>query len=335
MKIGLAGAGRIGTFHARSLADDPRVSQLRITDMDPARAQSLAASLGAETSADAEELAKWADALVIATATDAHAELIELGAREGLPTFCEKPISLDLATTDRVLAVVARSGIALQIGFQRRFDSGFAEVRRLVESGALGRIYAARLATHDPAPPPGAYLKTSGGLYADLMIHDFDILRWTTGLDITSVYATGSALTGDPAFEEAGDVDTAAVLATLEHGAPAVITGLRHNPRGYDVRLELFGSRDSIVTGMDSRAPIRSVDPDTGSDGGTEKTEYTDFLDRFGDAYRAEVETFISVARGEMENLSTGNDAREALRAAEAAALSAREGRVVNMSEIR
>ncbi|MCH7740513.1 MAG: dehydrogenase, partial [Chloroflexi bacterium] len=261
-----------------------------------------------------------------------------LGAREGIPTFCEKPISLDLATTDRVLAVVAKSGITLQIGFQRRFDSGFAEVRRLVESGVLGRIYAARLATHDPAPPPGAYLKTSGGLYADLMIHDFDILRWTTGLDIASVYATGATLTGDPAFEEAGDVDTAAVIATLEGGATAVITGLRHNPRGYDVRLELFGSKDSIVTGMDSRAPIRSVGSDTGSNASTEraeKPEYTDFLDRFGDAYRAEMKTFISVARGEMENLATGDDAREALRAAEAAALSAREGRVVEMSEIR
>jgi myo-inositol 2-dehydrogenase/D-chiro-inositol 1-dehydrogenase len=178
-------------------------------------------------------------------------------------------------------------------------------------------------------------------LYADLMIHDFDILRWTTGLDIASVYASGSALTGDPAFEEAGDVDTAAVIATLEGGARVVITGLRHNPRGYDVRLELFGSKDSIDTGMDSRAPIRSVDPGTGSSASTEnrerpeEPEYTDFIDRFGDAYRAEMETFISVARGETENPPTGNDAREALRAAEATALSAREGRAVDMSEIQ
>ena len=330
MKVGLVGAGRIGTFHAGTLVNDRRVSDLRITDADPARAELLASSLGAAVSPDAESLVAWADALVIAATTDAHASLIELGATGGLPTFCEKPISLDLQTTDRVLARVAAAGIPLQIGFQRRFDRGYAEMRRLVQSGSLGTLYAARLVTRDPAPPPEAYLKSSGGLFADLMIHDFDILRWTTGREIARVYATGSALTGDPAFENTGDIDTAAVIATLEGGATAIISGLRHSPRGYDVRLELFGSEDSVVTGMGDRAPLRSVD----LGGADRRSEYTDFLDRFGDAYRAELEAFVSVALGETETTVTGEDAREALRVAEAARLSAAEGRPVVLSEI-
>ena len=162
------------------------------------------------------------------------------------------------------------------------------------------------------------------------MIHDFDILRWTTGREIARVYATGSALTGDPAFENTGDIDTAAVIATLEGGATAIISGLRHNPRGYDVRMELFGSEDSVATGMGDRAPLRSVDLG-GADRGS---GYTDFLDRFGDAYRAELGAFVSVALGETETTVTGEDARAALRVAVAAGLSAAEGRPVVLSEI-
>ena len=134
---------------------------------------------------------------MIATATDTHAELIHLGAEARLPVFCEKPIALELASTDWVLESVDKAGIQLQIGFQRRFDSRFSEVRRLVEGGELGRLYAARLATHDPAPPPDSYIKVSGGLFRDLMIHDFDLVRWVTGEDVQEVYAAGGVFTGN------------------------------------------------------------------------------------------------------------------------------------------
>ena len=332
MKIGLIGAGRIGAFHAQTLSSAPGLESLWITDADPARAESVAGAVGANTAADAAALARRVDALVVATATDTHPDLIVLGAEAGLPIFCEKPISLDLDTTDRVLERVARAGVALQIGFQRRFDPGFAEARRLVASGELGRLYAARLGTHDPEPAPQPILKASGGLFRDLMIHDFDIIRWTSGLEVVEVYATGAVLTGDEGFARLGDVDTAVAILRLEGGPMAVLSGLRHNPRGYDVRLELYGSRDSVAAGMGSRAPLRLLDDHGDS---RDEHEYRNFLDRFGSAYRDELNAFLRVARGEIDSPCSGEDARETLRVSLAAMRSLREKRPVALDEIK
>ena len=161
MKLGLIGAGRMGTFHAQTLSSHPEVSELRIADLNLAKAELLGNSVKASAVGDARALAGWADALVVASSTNTHVDMIRLGAEAGLPVFCEKPISLDLSTTDRVLEDVDRSGIALQIGFQRRFDPGFVEARRLVNSGELGTLYSARLATHDPAPASDEYIAVS------------------------------------------------------------------------------------------------------------------------------------------------------------------------------
>ncbi len=331
MKVGLLGAGRIGAFHAKTLASNSRVSSLRIMDVDAARARSLADSVGAGTASSAVELSDWADALVIATATNTHADLIRLAAEAGTPVFCEKPISLDLESTDDVLRAVDKAGIPLQIGFQRRFDKGFAEIRRIIESGELGTLYSARLATHDPAPPPEQYVKASGGLFLDLMVHDFDIIRWTTGQEVEEVFAAGSVLTGHKAFSEAGDVDTAAAILRLTGGALAILSGLRHDPLGYDVRLEVFGSRDSVVAGLDGRSPIRRLEDDqrSGEDPG-----YRDFFERFAPAYREELSAFLSVAKGEIESPCSGRDAREALRIALAATKSLHEKCPVALEEI-
>ncbi|MCH7625331.1 MAG: Gfo/Idh/MocA family oxidoreductase [Chloroflexi bacterium] len=331
MKVGLLGAGRIGAFHAKTLASNSRVSSLRIMDVDAARAQSLADDLGASTASTAAELSDWADALVIATATDTHADLIRLGAEAGLPVFCEKPISLDLRSTDDVLRAVDKAGTPLQIGFQRRFDRGFAEIRRIIESGELGTLYSARLATHDPAPPPEEYVKVSGGIFLDLMVHDFDIIRWTTGLEVEAVFAAGSVLTGVKAFSEANDVDTAVVILRLTGGVQAILSGLRHNPRGYDVRLEVFGSKDSVVAGMDGRSPIHLIESDLPSGA---NPEYRDFFERFEPAYQEELNVFLSVARGEIESPCSGRDAREALRIAVAATKSLHEKRPVALEDI-
>ena len=331
MKIGLIGAGRIGTFHAKTLAESPEVDSLCIADVNMARARSLAQEVGAETADDAADLIRRSDAIVIATATDTHAKLIRLGASAMLPVFCEKPISLDLKSTDEVLEAVDKAAIPLQIGFQRRFDKGFAQIKQLIQSGELGTLYSARLVTHDPAPPPEEYIRVSGGLFVDLMVHDFDIIRWTSGLEVEEVFAAGSVLTGVEAFRESGDVDTAAVILRLAGGALAMVSGLRHDPRGYDVRLEAFGSKDSVVAGFDQRSPIRLLD---GGDLSGPATGYRDFMERFASAYQDELSAFFSVAKGELESPCTGLDARKALQIALAATRSQRERRPVAVEEI-
>jgi len=332
MRVGLIGTGRIGAFHARILSSNARVTSLVVADVDATRAESVATEVGAETARDASDLARRVDAMVITTATDSHAELVRLAADARLPVFCEKPLSLELDITNQVIEHVDRAGISLQVGFQRRFDVGFAETRRLVASGQLGRLYAARLATHDPAPPTAAYERASGGLYRDLMIHDFDQIRWTTGQEVQEVFAVGAMLTGNDAFTQADDIDTAAVVLRLTDGGYAVVTGLRHNPRGYDVRLELFGSKDSVISGMDQRTPMLVI----GNDGETTANPgYTGFKERFESAYRDELDAFLSVARGEIESPCTGVDAREALRIALAAMRSQRDRHPVALEEIR
>lgn len=331
MKVGLVGAGRIGAFHARNLVSLEGVSSLAIADVDSERAERVATEIGANAMPDVSSLLREVEAVVIAAATDVHAELIVASAEAGLPIFCEKPISLDLGSTASVLEAVEQNGVSLQIGFQRRFDPGYVEARRLRKSGELGRLYAARLATHDPEPAHDAYIRASGGLFRDMMIHDFDILRWTTGLEVVEVYAAGDALTGNAAFPDVGDVDTAAALLTLEGGAVAVVTGVRHDPLGYDVRMELFGSRDSVVAGAGGKEPLRALDGDPES-GPTPRHQH--FMDRFESAYRDELKAFLRVARSEITTPCSGADAREALRIAEAATRSLREGRPIAMDQI-
>jgi len=331
MKVGLIGAGRIGAFHAKNLVSLEGVSSLSIVDVDSGRSERVAKEVGARALPDVSSLLAEVEAVVIAAATDVHAELISASAEAGLPIFCEKPISLDLDSTASVLAAVEESGVPLQIGFQRRFDPGFIEARRLHKSGELGQLYAARLATHDPEPAHDAYIRASGGLFRDMMVHDFDILRWTTGMEVVEVYAAGDALTGNEAFPNIGDVDTAAALLTLEGGAVAVVTGVRHDPLGYDVRMELFGSRDSVVAGTGGKEPLRALDGD--ADGGA-TPRHQHFMDRFESAYRAELKAFLRVARGEIVTPCSGADAREALRIAEAASRSLREGRPIVLDQI-
>lgn len=252
MNGGLLGAGRIGTSHARALADMPEVTGLRIVDVAADHARRLAAAVGVQVAPSAGILAEWVDALVIATGSDTHAGLIHLAADARIPTFCEKPIALDLETTAAVLEHVQQAGIALQIGFMRRFDPGFREARRVV---ALGRLYIVRLTSHDPEPAHEPYIASSGGLFPDLSIHDFDILRWVTGQEVLEMYASSTVL-ADEVYTRYGDVDT----ARLSEGTMAVFTATRHDPRGYDVRMELFGSEDTVTVGWDLRLALRSLE---------------------------------------------------------------------------
>ncbi|MER5983755.1 Gfo/Idh/MocA family oxidoreductase [Streptomyces sp. NPDC001787] len=333
MRIGLIGTGRIGTFHAVALSRHDAVDALVVADADPDRAAAVAARTGAEAVAVDEVFAsgpRGVDALVISSATAAHAGLIERAARAGIPAFCEKPIALDLPATLKALDAVESAGSVLQLGFMRRFDAGFAAARDAVREGRLGRLHTVRAVTSDPAPPPAAYLPLSGGLYRDCLVHDFDMVRWVTGREVGEVYATGSDA-GPPMFREAGDVDTAAVLLTLDDGTLATATATRCNGAGYDVRMELAGERDQLAVGLDDRTPLTSAEP---LGPGAPPKPWPGFLERFAPAYEAELDAFLDVARGELVNPCDGREALHALRIAEACERSRRERRPVSLREI-
>jgi myo-inositol 2-dehydrogenase/D-chiro-inositol 1-dehydrogenase len=328
LRVALLGAGRIGQLHARLLSELPGVS-LTVSDTDASRAAEVAAGVGARA-LDLDEAIAGAEALVIAAATDAHAALIRRGIAAGLPTFCEKPLAGDLASTIAIAAEVTASGIPFQVGFQRRFDAGYSEARRLLASGELGTLYAFRLAGHDPAPPHEAYIPVSGGLFRDFSIHDFDVIRWLTGDEVVEVFAIGG-VRGFPVFAKYGDVDTAAATLTMADGAVGVLTVARHDPLGYDIRAELFGSRDSVSVGLGPHTPMRSVEPDVPPPAGP---AWRDFLVRFEAAYRDEFAAFLRLARGEIESPCSAADGLAALRIAEAATRSLHEHRPVRLEEI-
>ncbi|MET8329026.1 Gfo/Idh/MocA family oxidoreductase [Streptomyces sp. NPDC005181] len=331
MRIGLIGTGRIGAFHAGVLARHPAVDTLVVTDTDGTRAAEVAARTGASTAGSvADVLRAGVDAVVIASATSAHAELIGTAARAGLPAFCEKPIALDPAGTLSALREVEQAGSVLQLGFMRRFDAGYGAARTAVRGGALGRLHTVRAVTSDPAPPPAAYLPHSGGLFRDCLIHDFDILRWVTGREVVEVYATGSDA-GPAMFRAAGDVDTAAALLTLDDATLATATATRCNGAGYDVRMELAGELGQIAVGLDERTPLTSVEPQGPA---APAKPWPGFLERFAPAYEAELDAFVRVVRGEAANPCDGREALHALRIAEACELSRREHRPVAVAEI-
>jgi myo-inositol 2-dehydrogenase/D-chiro-inositol 1-dehydrogenase len=330
MRIGVIGLGRIGRYHAEVVRAHPDVRALVVTDVDAARAGRAAAEMGAELAGDVPALLGRVDAVVIASSTDSHAALIRQAVDAGLPTFCEKPVALDLAATVDVVRHVSRAGVTVQIGFQRRFDAGYQAARRAVADGAVGRPYLIRLVGHDHVPPHESYIPASGGMFRDLHIHDFDIARWLLGQDVVEVYVQAAVL-ADPMFAKYGDVDTVAATLTFAGGTLGVVTGARHDAVGYDVRLELFGSRDSVSVGWDARMPLRSLEP--GMPAGPERP-YAGFLDRFDAAYRRELSTFVDVALGRVPNPCGVEDAEIALRVALACERSRLEHRPVRVAEV-
>ncbi|MFD6875316.1 MULTISPECIES: Gfo/Idh/MocA family oxidoreductase [unclassified Streptomyces] len=331
MRIGLIGTGRIGSFHAATLARHPDAGSLLLADADPGRAARLADRLGATAAPSVDQVFTWGvDALVVACSTEGHAELVLRAVRAGLPVFCEKPMAPDLARSLAVLREVTAAGGVLQLGFMRRFDAGLRAARDLVRSGALGRLHTVRTMTSDPAPPAAGYLATSGGLYRDCMVHDFDMVRWVTGHEVVEVYAAASDA-GPPQFRESGDVDTAAALLTLDDGTLVTCSGTRCNGAGYDVRMELAGERDQVSAGLDDRTPIASTEPQGPP---AASKPWGGFLERFGPAYEAELAAFVRLVRGEGPNPCDGREALAAFRVAEACELSRRERRPVRPAEL-
>jgi len=328
--VGLVGTGRIGALHARSLKQSPLVSTLTVTDADYGRAATVARQVGAGQAESPEALlSSGLDALVIAAATPAHADLLHMAADASVPTFCEKPIALDLEATDSVIRHVARANLFVQIGFQRRFDAGYRAARELCAAGELGDVRLVRLATHDPAPPPEEYIAGSGGIWRDLAIHDFDIAAWVLGRPVVEVFATGQA--NDSLFARHGDVDAASAVLRFDGGIVGVLTATRNDPRGYDVRMELFGLRDSVAVGWDGRTPLRSVEPGIPA---PTQPGYRDFLERFEPAYRAELDGFLAAVNAGGDSPCPVSDARRALVVALAADSSMRERRPVRVEEL-
>src|SRR5438270_2923748 len=316
LHVGVIGIGRMGAFHVQTLQALESVASLTVADADSARAREVAGELGVTAAKSPESLvASGVDAVVIATATPGHAPLVRLAASTGIPAFCEKPVALDLATLDDVLADVGRAGTLVQVGFQRRFDAGYRAARDSVATGALGNLLVVRAATHDPTPPSEAYIAASGGIFRDLHIHDFDAVRYVTGQEIVEVYADG-AVRETPWFESHHDVDAAVAILRLSGGALGILSGTRHDPLGYDVRLEVFGGADSIAVGYDARSPIRSVEPGAPQAG----AGYRDFLERFELAYRAELAAFAEAVKARAESACTLTEARAALACPPAAA---------------
>ena len=330
LHVGVIGVGRIGAFHVRTLQGLADVS-VTLADADPAQARRVASEAGAELADGPEALVEaGVGALVIATSTPGHAPLLALAAHAGLPAFCEKPVSLDLAALDDLIEEVERAGTLVQVGFQRRFDAGYRAAHDAVAAGALGKLLVLRAATHDPTPPPQAYIASSGGIFRDLHIHDFDAIRFVTGQEVVEVYADG-AVREAAWFDRYGDVDTAVTVLRLSGGTLAVLTGTRHDPLGYDVRLEVFGTGDSITVGLDEHSPLRSVEPGAAPPGGP---GYAGFLERFEAAYRHELAAFVSTVRDGGPSACTLAEARAALVVALAADRSRAERRPVSIEEV-
>ena len=304
---------------------------MTITDLDIARAEHLAKTHGYRLARRADDLIAEVDAVIITAATPAHAHLILQSVRSGKPTFCEKPIALDLESTRRVVDEVNAAGMVVQIGFQRRFDPGYTQARQLVATGELGNLYVVRMAGHDPAPPDEDYIAVSGGIFRDFSVHDFDALRFVTGAEVVEVYADGSVI-GFPVFDKYGDIDTGVATLRLGNGALGILSVARHDPLGYDVRMELFGSADSVAVGWDHRTPLRSVEADMQPWPGP---TYAGFQDRFRRAYELELAAFLELARGERENPCTPTDALEALAIAVACDVSRSEHRPVRLEEVK
>jgi myo-inositol 2-dehydrogenase/D-chiro-inositol 1-dehydrogenase len=332
MRLGLIGLGRIGAFHATTLSTLHQVESLVVYDAVPALVEATVQRLGVEAApSPAALLQAGVDGVVIAAATDAHPELILASLEAGIPTFCEKPVAKDPAAGTDVLHRTQAAGVPVQIGYPRRFDAAFVAAREAVVDGSLGWLHTVRSTTLDPAPPPDGYVRGSGGIFRDCSVHDFDAVRYVTGQEVVEVYATGSNQ-GAAIFAECDDVDSAATVLTLASGALAVVSNSRYNARGYDVRLELHGSRDSIAAGLEDRWPIRSVEPGVSFPGGE---PHSFFMDRFADAFRAELSAFTEVVAGSRPSPCTVADALEAGWIAEAADLSLHQHRPVRMDEVR
>jgi myo-inositol 2-dehydrogenase/D-chiro-inositol 1-dehydrogenase len=269
------------------------------------------------------------DAVVIATGTAAHQEVLSKVVSKSIPILCEKPIAATIKGTEEAIDLAAKHGCAMQIGFQRRFDEPIKQMQQKVASGDVGIIYALNMTAHDKTPSQREFIEGSGGVFRDMHVHDFDLVRWITGSEVESVYAT-KAVRYHMDYAEFDDADVTAINIKTNNGVQVVITGTRHGALGHDVRMEVFGSKNALSAGLNTRTPLHDLE------GQLELNinPYGGFVDRFRDAFRNETASFISFALGEIENPCPPDSALESLRIAVACEQSISSGSAVLVKDI-
>ena len=333
LHVGIIGAGRIGRVHAETLAFRiPEARVVSIADVNRLAAEALAKHCGiAEVAQSAEAI--LADprihAVLICSSTDTHAGLIAAAARAGKHIFCEKPIASKLAEIDSALEAVDKAGVKLQIGFNRRFDSNFARVRRAVAEGEIGRPSLMHIISRDPGPPPLAYIRVSGGIFVDMTIHDFDMARFVIGDEVEEVYVAG-AVHVDPEIGKAGDLDTALIVLRFRNGVIGTIDNSRRAAYGYDQRIEILGSEGKIET--DNCYP-NAATVSTGK-AVSRDLPLNFFMERYRESFAAELQAFVAAVRDDRPTPVTGIDGRIPIQMALAARKSYEEHRPVRLEEV-
>jgi myo-inositol 2-dehydrogenase / D-chiro-inositol 1-dehydrogenase len=315
MKFAIIGAGRIGKIHGGNIARRRDCRVVLVADADPAAADALAGAVGAKTASIDEILGSVdVDAVAICSPTDTHADVIERAARAKKAIFCEKPIDLDVMRIRACLEVVKQNTATLMIGFNRRFDPNFASLQKRVADGAIGSLEIVSITSRDPAPPPISYIARSGGLFRDMMIHDFDMARFILGEEPVAVSAMGSALVDD-AVGEAGDIDTAVVIMETRSGRVAQISNSRRATYGYDQRVEAHGSKGMAHAANVSETTVEVA----GANGFVRDKALNFFLERYDAAYRNELAAFINAVRASASPRPDGEDGLKANLLADAA----------------
>ncbi|CAD0185168.1 Inositol 2-dehydrogenase [Ruegeria sp. THAF57] len=330
LKIGLLGAGRIGRVHAQAINEHPKSVLAAVSDAVPEAAESLAGEYQAETRSSENIIADASiDAVLIATPTDTHSDLIEAATRAGKAVLCEKPVDLDLNRAIACQTNASETGRPVMVGFNRRFDPNFAALKASFEAGEIGKAELLSITSFDPAPPPINYVKVSGGLFRDMMIHDFDMANYLMGQLPRMISAVGTSVV-DPEIGQAGDYDTAVVTMTYADGRVAVIKNSRRAVYGYDQRVELLGSKGLLQAhNILENSVVKST-----ADGvvGAKPTYF--FLERYMTAYLTEWSAFVDAVQGGSDMPVTLEDGVAALAMAEAATRSARSGTPVMMSDV-
>ena len=333
INVGLIGAGRIGRVHAEHLAYRvPGANLVAIADIFVEAAKKVAADFQIpDVYQDHRRIMEdeTIEAIIICSSTDTHSQMIEEAAAAGKHIFCEKPIDHDLNKIDHVLASVKESGVKLQIGFNRRFDPSFRRVREIVASGEIGVPHILRITSRDPGPPPIEYIKVSGGIFLDMTIHDFDMARFLIGEEVVEIYAVGGVMV-DPQIGEAGDIDTAIITLRFENGVIGTIDNSRKAVYGYDQRVEVFGSEGVVV--------ISNNTPDTAvvsnASGIHASLPLFFFIERYTEAYIAEMKEFIECIQQDTSPSVTGIDGRIPVVMGYAAKKSYQDNRPVRLSEV-
>ena len=330
LKIGLLGAGRIGNVHAKAISSHPGSQLVAVSDVNMHAAGTLAAQYGAEARATDHIINDASiDAVLIATSTDTHSDLIEAATKAGKAVLCEKPVDLSLERARTCQKVAAATGRPVMIGFNRRFDPNFAALKVAADRGEIGKSELLSVTSFDPAPPPVSYVQVSGGLFRDMMIHDFDMACWLMGGLPETVTAVGSSII-DPEIGAAGDVDTAVVTLSFADGRIAVIKNSRRAVYGYDQRVELLGSEGLLSAG---NVLENTVSKATASGVLGAKPEFF-FLERYMRAYQAEWAAFVQAVNTGAALPVTLDDGVNALAVAEAATRSAKSGEAVKMTSV-